>query len=139
MGPASRRQYAGPIQHRSCASRPLNAAWTRRNGAEWVLHTGGAMLDQNNFRSRHWVVDIQESGVSRIRIHDMRHTYASHFMMNGGELFKLQAILGHADIRTTMNYSHFSKAFLLENVNIVRFEARGNIIPMPIRKTGSEV
>jgi hypothetical protein len=49
----------------------------------------------------------------------------------------LQAILGHADIRTTMRYSHFSKAYLLENANIVRFEAQGNVIKMPIRKTSN--
>jgi integrase len=114
---------------------PLREAWRRKEKIEWVLHTNGANLDQNNIRNRRWEVDIKECGVSRIRIHDMRHTYASHFMMNGGELFKLQAILGHADIRTTMNCSHFSKAYLLENANIVRFEAEGNVIHVPFNKS----
>lgn len=112
----------------------LEAAKARRGGVEWVLHTGDTPLDENNIRSRHWDRDIAESGVSRIRIHDMRHTYASHFLMNGGELFKLQAILGHADIRTTMNYSHFSKAYLLENVNIVRFDVSNNVVSPIFRK-----
>ncbi len=117
---------------------PLKDAQARSNGIEWVLHTGGALLDENNLRNRHWESDIEESGVTRIRIHDMRHTYASHFMMNGGDIFKLQAILGHADIRTTQQYAHFSKAYLLENVNIVRFEAKGNILHVPFKKSGTE-
>ena len=116
----------------------LETAKARRGESELVLHTGGVLLDENNIRNRHWQVDIRESGVSEIRFHDMRHTYASHFLMNGGELFKLQAILGHADIRTTMNYSHFSKAYLLENANIVRFEATGNVIYAPFKKSGTE-
>lgn len=115
----------------------LKAAKARRGDVEWVLHTNGALLDENNIRSRHWKKDIKESGVSRIRFHDLRHTYASHFLMNGGELFKLQAILGHADIRTTMNYSHFSKAYLLENVNIVRFDANNPVIKLNFRRVGS--
>jgi integrase len=115
----------------------LEVTKARRGGIEWVLHTEGTPLDQNNIRNRHWEKDIKESEVSRIRIHDLRHTYASHFLMNGGELFKLQAILGHADIRTTMNYSHFSKAYLLDNVNIVRFEAGTNVIRASFGTTGS--
>ena len=116
----------------------LEAAKARRNGVEWVFYTGGgSLLDENNIRNRHWEKDVKESGVSRIRFHDLRHTYASHFLMNGGELFKLQAILGHADIRTTMNYSHFSKAYLLENVNVVRFDAGNSVIRLNCRRVGS--
>ena len=115
----------------------LEAAKARRSNVEWVLHNRGLLLDHHNIRNRHWLRDIAESSVSSIRFHDLRHTYASHFLMNGGELFKLQAILGHADIRTTMNYSHFSKAYLLENANIVRFEATGNIVPFPKKTAGS--
>lgn len=117
---------------------PFKAFRDAHRGDEWVFHIGGHVWDQNNLRNRFWSEDIKESGVTRIRIHDMRHTYASHFMMNGGDVFKLQAILGHADIRTTMRYSHFSKAYLLENANIVRFEAEGNVIKIPFRKTGTE-
>jgi integrase len=40
--------------------------------------------------------------------HVLRHTFASHFMMNGGNILVLQKILGHTDIKMTMRYSHFS-------------------------------
>lgn len=38
----------------------------------------------------------------------LRHTFASHFMMNGGEILVLQRIIGHSSIRETMRYSHSS-------------------------------
>jgi site-specific recombinase XerD len=43
-----------------------------------------------------------------IRFHDLRHTFASHWVMNGGDIFKLQKILGHKSIQKTMRYAHLS-------------------------------
>lgn len=43
-----------------------------------------------------------------IRFHDLRHTFASHFAMRGGDMFRLQKILGHASIDQTMRYSHLT-------------------------------
>ncbi|WP_423135965.1 tyrosine-type recombinase/integrase [Morganella morganii] len=42
------------------------------------------------------------------RTHVLRHTFASHFMMNGGNILVLQQILGHSSIMMTMRYAHFS-------------------------------
>ncbi|MBO2682976.1 phage integrase [Shewanella algae] len=44
--------------------------------------------------------------------HVLRHTFASHFMMNGGNILVLQRILGHADIKETMKYAHFAPEHL---------------------------
>ena len=46
--------------------------------------------------------------------HVLRHTFASHFMMNGGNILVLQRILGHTDIKMTMRYSHFAPNHLEE-------------------------
>lgn len=40
-----------------------------------------------------------------IRFHDLRHTFASHWVMRGGDLFKLQKILGHKTVQMTMRYA----------------------------------
>lgn len=40
--------------------------------------------------------------------HILRHTFASHYMMQGGNILTLQRILGHGDIKMTMRYSHLS-------------------------------
>ncbi|MFG6656513.1 tyrosine-type recombinase/integrase [Scandinavium sp. M-37] len=44
--------------------------------------------------------------------HILRHTFASHFMMNGGNIIALQQILGHANIQQTMVYAHLSPDYL---------------------------
>ncbi|ROR99712.1 phage integrase [Raoultella terrigena] len=46
--------------------------------------------------------------------HVLRHTFASHFMMNGGNILVLQRILGHTDIKMTMRYAHFAPDHLEE-------------------------
>ncbi|WP_269063546.1 tyrosine-type recombinase/integrase [Marinobacter adhaerens] len=40
--------------------------------------------------------------------HNLRHTFASHCMMNGGVMLTLQRILGHGNITMTMKYAHLS-------------------------------
>ena len=50
--------------------------------------------------------------------HVLRHTFASHFMMNGGNILVLQRILGHTDIKVTMRYSHFAPDHLFEAINL---------------------
>lgn len=44
--------------------------------------------------------------------HVLRHTFASHFMMNGGGIVSLQKILGHVDIKSTMVYIHLAPGHL---------------------------
>jgi len=48
--------------------------------------------------------------------HGVRHSFASHFMMAGGNIVVLQRILGHSDIRVTMRYAHFAPDHLEEAV-----------------------
>jgi integrase len=43
-----------------------------------------------------------------IRFHDLRHTFASHWVMRGGDIFKLQKILGHQSVQMTMRYAHLA-------------------------------
>lgn len=40
--------------------------------------------------------------------HILRHSFASHFMMNNGNILTLQNILGHSDIKMTMRYAHMA-------------------------------
>ncbi|HEI8861538.1 tyrosine-type recombinase/integrase [Morganella morganii] len=50
--------------------------------------------------------------------HILRHTFASHFMMNGGNILVLQKILGRTDIKMTMRYAHFSPDHLEDAVRL---------------------
>ncbi|MVY96031.1 tyrosine-type recombinase/integrase, partial [Enterobacteriaceae bacterium 8376wD7] len=40
--------------------------------------------------------------------HALRHTFAAHFMMSGGNILAFQKILGHHDIKMTMRYAHLA-------------------------------
>jgi len=46
------------------------------------------------------------------KIHVLRHTFASHFVMNNGNLLTLQKILGHKTLAITLRYSHLAPDFL---------------------------
>lgn len=46
--------------------------------------------------------------------HVLRHTFASHFMMNGGNILTLQRILGHSSLAMTMRYAHLAPEHLQE-------------------------
>jgi integrase len=64
---------------------------------------------------------IKKSGVRRIRIHDLRHTFASHFMMKGGNILTLQKILGHSTLAMTLRYAHLARDFMKEEMGRVDF------------------
>ncbi|RKJ89765.1 integrase [Aeromonas veronii] len=51
-------------------------------------------------------------------LHILRHTYATHFMINGGNIVTLQRILGHANIQQTMTYAHFAPDYLADAVRL---------------------
>lgn len=46
--------------------------------------------------------------------HVLRHTFASHFMMNGGNILVLQKLLGHSNLTMTMRYAHLAPDHLQE-------------------------
>ena len=50
--------------------------------------------------------------------HILRHSFASHFMMNGGNILSLQKILGHSDIAMTMRYAHLTPDHLFDAVKL---------------------
>lgn len=61
----------------------------------------------------------RESNVKPIRFHDLRHTFASHLVMNGVAIESVSKLLGHHDITMTMRYAHLSNSHLLEATNVL--------------------
>lgn len=50
------------------------------------------------------------AGVKDVRIHDLRHTFASWWAQRGGSLLTLKEMLGHADMRMVARYAHLNTA-----------------------------
>jgi integrase len=74
--------------------------FTRRDGTAW-----------GQIRTA-FTTALTRAGIRAFRFHDLRHTFASHFMMRGGSLYDLKEILGHSDIKMTMRYAHLSPQHL---------------------------
>lgn len=53
---------------------------------------------------------VERNGKLRpyVTFHGLRHSFASHWVMRGGDLFKLQKILGHKSVQMTMRYAHLA-------------------------------
>ncbi len=63
-----------------------------------------------------------------------RHTFASHYMMAGGDLAKLQAELGHSDIQTTQRYAKLSPDYRTsKDFSLIRLPKLGksNVLAFP--------
>jgi integrase len=57
---------------------------------------------------RPWRRVRARAGLDDVRIHDLRHTYASMAVSNGIDLLTVGKILGHSNFQTTMRYAHLS-------------------------------
>lgn len=64
-----------------------------------------------------WLRLRKEAGLPHLRIHDLRHQYASFLVNSGRTLFEVQQILGHSDPKVTQRYSHLSSKSLQDAAN----------------------
>jgi integrase len=58
-----------------------------------------------------------KAGLPHLRLHDLRHQYASFLVNSGRTLYEVQQILGHSDPKVTMRYSHLSSKSLQAAAN----------------------
>lgn len=66
----------------------------------------GAPMNGKNFGRRQFAEACALAGVDRVRLHDLRHTFASWLVQDGVTLQEVQRLLGHASITTTQRYAH---------------------------------
>lgn len=106
-----------------------NASAQKTRDCDLVMpNLSGAIVDNQNFVKRHFKPDAKAAGVPEIRFHDLRHTYASIYMMNGGNLYDLQKILGHQDAQMTMRYAHLSHEYIINKASVVNIGQSDNVI-----------
>jgi integrase len=66
-----------------------------------------------------WNTARKQAGLADVRIHDLRHSFASFLVNAGRSLYEVQKILGHTQIKTTQRYAHLSKNTLIDAANVV--------------------
>jgi integrase len=71
------------------------------------------------------------AGLQDVRLHDLRHSFASFLVNEGVSLYVVQALLGHANARTTQRYAHLASDTLSDATEIVDgiVAAQPHIVP----------
>ena len=64
---------------------------------------------------------FRKAGIKNADIRTLRHTYASHLVMSGVDLYTVQKLLGHSSIRTTERYAHLAPDFLRGAAESLKF------------------
>lgn len=60
-----------------------------------------------------WDTARRKAGLGDVRIHDLRHSFASYVINAGRSLYEVQKLLGHTQVKTTQRYAHLSHDSLL--------------------------
>lgn len=77
---------------------------------------GGLLFDVEYKEFRRIIREVKPDLPAGQATHVLRHTFASHFIMNGGNIIALQRMLGHSTIQQTMTYAHFAPDYLQDAV-----------------------
>lgn len=64
-----------------------------------------------------WNTARKQAGLADVRLHDLRHSFASFLINAGRSLYEVQRLLGHTQVRTTQRYAHLSQESLLSAAN----------------------
>jgi integrase len=63
---------------------------------------------------------LERAKIQDFWFHDLRHTFASWYMMNGGDLYELAKLLGHANIKMTERYAKLGRAHITKTGNTAK-------------------
>jgi integrase len=101
-----------------------------RNGNRYVFQNPMNGKSYSPLQSS-WESLLSRTGIKDMRFHDLRHTFASHFLMNGGDLYTLKEILGNKELDTTARYLTVTTAHKVKAMEIFQVpENESNIIEL---------
>lgn len=79
----------------------------------WIFWNARCRKQLRNV-SHYWYEVREKAGLPKVRIHDLRHTFASHAAMNKETLPMIGRLLGHANHQSTARYAHLDDDHLLD-------------------------
>jgi site-specific recombinase XerD len=97
-----------------------------RYECEWVFPNRKTLKPYVSFFYS-WDTARRNANLSDVRVHDLRHSYASFLVNAGRSLYEVQRLLGHTQSKTTQRYAHLSHDTLLDATNAAN-KAVGNMM-----------
>ncbi|BAJ75995.1 integrase [Microbacterium testaceum StLB037] len=83
------------------------AKWKTFGADRWIFYGKNNEPPHQNTDHHWWKTTLQRAGIEGVRLHDLRHFYASGLIAAGCDVVTVQRALGHAKATTTLNtYSH---------------------------------
>ena len=92
----------------SPAARKVLAALPRKPDNPWVIAGPGADRHLSSLNAP-WLVVRRRAGLEDVRIHDLRHSFASRAPALGESLTMIGKLLGHRQVQTTARYAHLAR------------------------------
>lgn len=109
----------------SAAAVELLRRLPREVGSEWVFPATRGSGSYKGVR-KVWPAILRAARLEGVRIHDLRHTFASTAVGRGVSLEVLSKLLGHREIRTTARYAHLADAAVRQATETVSEVVQGS-------------
>ncbi len=78
------------------------------------LMSGGEPITDNTIKQMFRKLK-NKTGIQRLRAHLLRHTFATKYIENGGDIYSLQQILGHTSLEMVKRYVHYTQEKQVKN------------------------
>lgn len=104
----------------------------RNDSPQWVFFNPATGTHYKGLPA--WDDLRKQAGVPWLRIHDLRHTYASLLVNSGRTLFEVQSLLGHSSPQVTQRYAHMNTQTLLDASEVASARIRAaspRLLPAP--------
>jgi integrase len=86
-----------------------------------------------------WDTARCSAGLKDVKMHSLRHAFASFLVNSGRTLYEVQHLLGHTQIKTTQRYSHLSQNTLMDATNAAARAVGGVFLPAVIQSSINKI